>query len=291
MRLTYLLFLFFLRYTWICLHVKKHFFHKSFLNKIQFFTLEFIHTCDDLISFHFNYLGKFHTIPKLKRMNNKSFLCILLILSGDISLNPGPVYYNHLLHTNEWNVFRSKRIHLIHLNINSLLLAEHIKAAVIGITESKFDESIFQLEIEIDNYDLLRCDRNRNGGGVACYIRSDICYVQKLFSKCYQNILFEILLPKTTTVGIMYRPPSQTNLLEILNMTFEKVDIDKKEIYILGDFNVNVYHNNRYIVCDDNTISLKFLSYNVKIYHQFCTMHSLKQLIQSLTCVTCRTSP
>ena len=75
-------------------------------------------------------------------------------------------------------------------------------------------------------------------------------------------MFFEILFPKTTpiTVGIMYRPPSQTNFLEILNTTFEKVDMDKKEIYILGHFNINVYHNNRYIVRDDNTISSKFLS-------------------------------
>ena len=37
---------------------------------------------------------------------------------------------------------------------------------------------------------------------------------------------------KTTpiTVRLMYRPPSQTNILEILNITFEKVDIDKKDI-------------------------------------------------------------
>ena len=88
----------------------------------------------------------------------------------------------------------------------------------------------------------------------------------------------------------MYRPPSQTNFLEILNMTFEKVDIDKKEIYILGDFNINMYHNNRRIVRDDNTISSKFLSHDVKNYHQFFTMHDLKQLIQSPTCVTCSTS-
>ena len=27
----------------------------------------------------------------------------------------------------------------------------------------------------------------------------------------------------------MYRPHSQTNFLEILNMTFEKIDIDKKD--------------------------------------------------------------
>ena len=73
-------------------------------------------------------------------------------------------------------------------------------------------------------------------------------------------------------------------------MTFEKVDIDKKYIYILDDFNVNMYHNNRYIVRDDNTVSSKFLSHDVKNYHQFCTMHGLKQLTQSPTRVTCSTS-
>ena len=51
-----------------------------------------------------------------------------------------------------------------------------------------------------------------------------------------------------------------------------------------------MYHDNRYIVRDDNTISLKFLSHDVKNYHQFCTMHSLKQLTQSPTRVTCSTS-
>ena len=48
--------------------------------------------------------------------------------------------------------------------------------------------------------------------------------------------------------------------------------------------------NNKYIVCDDNTISLKFISSNFKNYHQFCTMYGLKQLIKSLTHVTCITS-
>ena len=56
------------------------------------YTLEFIHTCDDLISYRFNYLSKFDAMPKLKQ---------LLILSGDISLNPGPVYDNQSLDTKE----------------------------------------------------------------------------------------------------------------------------------------------------------------------------------------------
>ena len=54
----------------------------------------------------------------LKHISYKSFLCILLILSGDISLNPGPVYNNQSLHSNEGNVPRSKGIHIIHLNVN-----------------------------------------------------------------------------------------------------------------------------------------------------------------------------
>ena len=181
MRPTYFLIVFILLHLDLPSRQKTYLKIKVF-NKIQFFTLEFIHTCVNLISFPLNYLYKFQTIPKLKRTNNKYFLRILLILYGDINLNPGPVYNNQSLDSNESNVFRSKGIHLIHLNVNSLLpkideiryIAGRTRATVTGITESKLDEPIFQSEIQIDNYDLLRCDRNRNGGGVACYIRSDI---------------------------------------------------------------------------------------------------------------------
>ena len=47
-------------------------------------------------------------------------------------------------------------------------------------------------------------------------------------------------------------------------MTFKKIDIDKKDMHIFRDFNINTYHNNRYIVCDDKTISSKFLSHDIK---------------------------
>ena len=50
------------------------------------------------------------------------------------------------------------------------------------------------------------------------------------FPNVIENIFYKILLPKTTaiTVPIMYKPPTQTNFLENLNMTLEKVHIDKK---------------------------------------------------------------
>ena len=60
-------------------------------------------------------------------------------------------------------------------------MAKLSNAAVIGTCESKLDKSIANWEILMDNYDLLRCERNRNRGGVACYIRKDLTYTQKIY--------------------------------------------------------------------------------------------------------------
>ena len=77
----------------------------------------------------------------------------------------------------------------MHININSLLpkideiryIAKLSEAAVIGISESKLDDSVLSSEIQIENYELIRSDRNRHGGGVACFIRNDLSYNTKSF--------------------------------------------------------------------------------------------------------------
>ena len=106
-----------------------------------------------------------------------------------------------------------KGLHLLHLNINSLLskisevryIAMLSIAAVIGITESKLDNCVLDSEIEIDNYQILHYGRSRKGGGVSCYVRNDL---KGLFPEDIENIFFEILLLKTKpiTVGIIYQP-------------------------------------------------------------------------------------
>ena len=119
-------------------------------------------------------------------------------------------------------------------------------AAVIGIFESKLDESITNSEILIDNHDLLRCDRSRKGGGVACCIRNDLSYTQKnLLPNDTENVFFEIYLPKTKsiTVGTVYQPPNHFNFIKTLSEHFAKLDTANKKNYILGDFNINLYHN------------------------------------------------
>ena len=140
---------------------------------------------------------------------------------------------------------------------------------------------------------MIRCDKNRNGGSVAYFIRSNIGYLQKKnFQKKIENILVEILLPKTKPliVGTIYRPFNKVNFLKIIKGNFERLDTSIKELYILGDLNVNIYQNNKYIARDDGKIPSNFLSNDIKTYHQFCTMHALKQLTKFPTCVTCSTS-
>ena len=101
-----------------------------------------------------------------------SYHPLLLLLSGDISVNPVPFHNLHPLDQKEWNTFKHRGRHFLHLSINSLLLKidelRHIgrltNAAVIGIFESKLDDSVPTPKAQIDEYDLLRCDRNRHGG-------------------------------------------------------------------------------------------------------------------------------
>ena len=186
-------------------------------------------------------------ISKLKYKNLNPFSQLLLLLSGDISLNPGQVHQGTRQCSNEWNVFKNRGLHFIHLNINSLLpkieelrfIAKSTNAAVIGICESKLDASVLEQEINIDNYKFLRCDRNRQGAGVACYIRNDLGY------KFLSAFPCEILLPnsKLVIVGTIYRPPSQNNFLELLNSNMNKSNSADNEIFILGDFNINLFLN------------------------------------------------
>ena len=123
---------------------------------------------------------------------------------------------------------------------------------------------------QIDNYQIIRCNRNRKGGEIACYVRNDLSYIEKdFFPEETENIFFEILLPSKTkpiTVGIIYRPPNQNNFLQTLNEDFAKLDTLKNELYILGDFNINLYQNQNYTGCKNNTLVSATVSNDVKNY-------------------------
>ena len=64
------------------------------------------------------------------------------------------------------------------------------KAAVIGITGSELDHVIHDSEVNLPGYNILQCDRNRNGSDVACYIKNDLCFNTKTLGSKEIEILF-----------------------------------------------------------------------------------------------------
>ena len=147
---------------------------------------------------------------------------------------------------------------MIHLNINSVLskidelrvVAKKSKATVTGVTESKLDETVLDGEVNIDGYEVIRSDRNRHGGGVACYVQNAISFnVRSDFSDKIENIVFDMLLPKTKPilVGFLYRPPDQSKFLDKLSTAISRSNtFDNQEVYISGDLNIT---HSRFFFC------------------------------------------
>ena len=89
------------------------------------------------------------------------------------------------------------------------------------------------------------------------------------------------------TVGIVYRPPSRTGFLETMNKHFYKLDTINKETNILGDFNINLYLNNKYIFEKCSTIVSNTIPYDVRKYQKFVNAFNLKRLISCPIRITC----
>ena len=89
----------------------------------------------------------FYSVSKLEYSNLDLSFYLLILLSGDISLNSGPNHQHKLQCLNKWNIWKSRDLHFIRLNINSLspkieelqVIAKSANATVIGISESRLD--------------------------------------------------------------------------------------------------------------------------------------------------------
>ena len=137
---------------------------------------------------------------------------------------------------NHWKAFQCKGLHFLHINVNSLLLTR-TNATILGISETKLDETIMDSELNIEGYDLIRSDRNRHGGGVAYYIKKERHYnVRVNCPTDFENIFLDLLLPNSgpILIGIIYRPPDQSVFLDMVSSAIADMeDFDKHEAYLL----------------------------------------------------------
>ena len=134
------------------------------------------------------------TLSKVHLNKYGSCFKFILLMSGVISLNPGPTVpkrndilwelvpfhicsfstermddkldYLSVVSNDTWNIFQNRGMHFIHLNINSILLkideiryiANLTNATVIGLRKTKFDNTVLSSELEIEGYGLVRSD-------------------------------------------------------------------------------------------------------------------------------------
>ena len=96
--------------------------HDIFKSTSELFTNKSIDVCNLLHRSHviLHNAFMFFVLSKFKYKNKDSFLKLLLI-SGDITLNPGPSHMNQTSGNNEWDVLTAQGLHFTHININSFL--------------------------------------------------------------------------------------------------------------------------------------------------------------------------
>ena len=158
--------------------------------------------------------------------------------------------------------------------------------AITGITESKLDQTVLDSEVNFPRYEILQWDRNRNSSGVACYIRKDLCFnTRTLYCKEIENLVFDILLPKSKpiTIGVFYRPPNQGEFMDLMVEKFSNLNLKDNEIYLLGDFNINLFQNGKYILNGKrSTTSQGSVHTMINRYKEFCQIHCLRWLVCSI---------
>ena len=165
--------------------------------------------------------------------------------------------------------FDNKGIHLVHLNIRSLFCRNkfemfkqqmiHSNIDIMCLSETWLKEGLTSNILDIPGYRLSRLDRNwmennniKKGGGLCMYINQKIEFTNSDISKLNYSSKdieiqwMEIKFPKMRNIIIanIYRPP-QGNVKNcckyIRNCLNNMNDIDKNDVFFMGDFNINIY--------------------------------------------------
>ena len=103
--------------------------------------------------------------------------------------------------------------------------------------------------VGVDGYDLLRADRTRNGGGVCIYIRCNINYQKRpdLVPNDLEAVSLEVRQANSQSfiISSVHRPPnSKTEVFLKIERLIQLIDNENKEVYILGDLNINLLEPN-----------------------------------------------
>ena len=150
---------------------------------------------------------------------------------------------------------------LIHFNIRSIarnlsaadifLSSLNVKFTIIALTETWLSPSSAYC-YSMPGYNMeSKCRTNKVGGGVAILIQCGLNYQIRndlaIFCEILESIIIEIPKSEISTtsnviIGVIYRPPGGNieKFNELFSGIIEKLKKEKKLIYLLGDFNLNL---------------------------------------------------
>ena len=126
-------------------------------------------------------------------------------------------------------------------------IADEVNAGIMMFTESHLNKDIRDAEVNIENFEMVRADREEHkNGGIVTYIRSELNLgVKILLSLSYSKVEALILgLDSINAILIgVYRPPDTnlndfTHVLGKIKETVESVNDNGLTILLTGDFNM-----------------------------------------------------
>jgi hypothetical protein len=233
-------------------------------------------------------------------------ITILLLRSGNVELNPGPInrgissvnlaINKELFNKNHKQLIdlqTVKGLKIAHLNIRSLyhkcdfvkLMLEHESIDILGLSESWLHPDIEDSELNIPGYHkIIRNDRTTDkAGGVAVYCKKNTKHIYRkewnISHVDIETVWVVIRMPQTRPLFIctVYRPEnSLTSALDILEEQVGRAaeSHSNPEIIIMGDMNVDYLTRN----------------YEYRHLKSFEQLFQVKQIINKPTRVTDKSS-
>ncbi|MCG8076808.1 MAG: endonuclease/exonuclease/phosphatase family protein, partial [Candidatus Thiodiazotropha taylori] len=225
-------------------------------------TLRMIHPCTCKLALNYGNIHFTHNLIRFIFVFDLAlWVAILLILSGDVEVNPGPgsvdsnTDSNHNVSASSLEML-SNHLSIFHLNIQSivpkmdLIRSEADAYDILIFTESWLKPDIPDTTVYIENFsEPFRNDRrDRLGGGVLAYVRETITCKRRydLEINGLEAIWLELLVKsKKLLIAGIYRPPNSN--FAYMDLIKESVDraynTNIVDIFILGDFNYNMALN------------------------------------------------
>ena len=137
------------------------------------------------------------------------------------------------------------------------LFSDEHSPHLICLNEKKLDSDVADNKLRLEGFhEIFRKDCDKNGGGVAIYVRSNIkCKIREDFGDDLESISVELDVPyvKPILVTTLYRPPdSRVELFSFIENMISKIDQEGKECILTGDFNCYLFKSR-----DNDTKHLK----------------------------------